>query len=542
MSAVEQYLSYSAPRANGQTLSVPAWHTVGDLLITNREYRASQSADIHGRSLVQLAGQARQAALAEALAYTQSYANVDIKFTGSDFANSPLVLTGHQPELVHPGVWLKDFAAAKLASQAGGTAISLIIDSDLCRVPAIRVPTGTAREPRVESVAYDRMISQMPWEERPRIDPSLWNSFGSRVSQAIKPLVPSPLIAEWWPEHALRSDSTQLGLAVAQARHRLQLAWGVQSLCLPQSRICQTTPFRWFAAHLLSNASRFRSDYNGALAQYRRVHRLTNHAQPTPDLAEADGWVETPFWIWTSENPRRRGLFVQQKREELLLTDRDGFAKSLPLTSESETMPALEQLAAWESHGIKLRTRALITTMYSRLALADLFIHGIGGAKYDQVTDAICERFFGFSGAPFVTLSGTLRLPIEHPSISPSKEQQLRQLLRELVYHPESEAAKLTLSGDVRAEVDALIAEKLSWVRVLKTPANASERHQRIVAANEALQGWLVSRRAEIQRNLAETTRQIRANQVLESREYPFCLFPQDPLRKFLLDFSAPMP
>ena len=47
-----------------------------------------------------------------------------------------------------------------------------------------------------------------------------------------------------------------------------------------------------------------------------------------------------------------------------------------------------------ESEGIRLRPRALTTTMYLRLAMGDLFLHGIGGAKYDQLTDRIIEHFF----------------------------------------------------------------------------------------------------------------------------------------------------
>ena len=45
--------------------------------------------------------------------------------------------------------------------------------------------------------------------------------------------------------------------------------------------------------------------------------------------------------------------------------------------------------------------------MFARLAVADLFIHGIGGAKYDELTDAIGERFFGIQLRPYMVVSGT---------------------------------------------------------------------------------------------------------------------------------------
>ncbi len=532
MSTSERFLRFKAPEENGQILSMPLWHTVGELLLSNQKVRASQLVDIQGRSLLDLSAEARQAILAAALVYTSTYADVDLHSEPS-----PLVLTGHQPELVHPGVWLKDFAAAKIASQTNGTAISLIIDSDLCRVPSIHVPTGDVEQPRVESIAYDRLTDPVPLEERPIVDRSTWDSFGSRVSKTISPFVSQPLILQWWQEHTPACDSSNLGQAIARARHGLELQWGSRSLCLPQSHVCQTSSFRLFAIHLLDHAERFRNAYNGALADYRREHKLRNHAQPTPDLAQVEGWIETPFWIWTTTDPRRRALYVRRKSQELVLSDRSGFERSLRLTSEGEPAPAIEQLAEWESQGIKIRTRALLTTMYARLVLADLFIHGIGGAKYDQVTDLICEQFFGFPPASYLTLSGTLRLPIEHRSVSPAEERQLRQELRNLAYHPEISAAKLTLSTKEQAKVEASIAQKSSWVQTPKTSANAAQRHQQIVAANEALQKWLTSRHSDLDRKLAETTRDLRGNRVLESREYPFCLFPQESIRSFLLDF-----
>jgi len=531
-STSERYRRFKAPLENGQMFSVPPWHSVSELLQSNQKIRESRSVDIQGRSLLDLSAEARQAIIAAAFSFTRKYADVDLHGEPS-----PLILTGHQPEFVHPGVWLKDFAAARIARQANGTAISLIIDSDLCRVPSIRVPTGDVEQPRVESVAYDRLIDPVPFEERPIVDRATWDSFGSRVSKTISPLISAPLIQQWWNEHTPACDSSNLGQAIARARHGLELQWGSQSLCLPQSQICQTNSFRWFAVHLLDHAERFRNAYNGALAEYRREHKLRNHAQPTPDLAESEGWIETPFWLWTSADPRRRALFVQRKSQEIVLSDRSGLERSLPLTSEGEPTSAIEQLVEWESQGIKIRTRALLTTMYARLVLADLFIHGIGGAKYDQVTDLICEQFFGFPPASYLTLSGTLRLPIEHRSVSRAEERQLRQELRDLDYHPEIAAAKLTLSSENQAKVEATIAQKSSWVRTPKTPANASQRHQQIVAANEALQKWLTSRHSDLDRKLAETTRDLRGNRVLESREYPFCLFPQESIRSFLLDF-----
>jgi len=533
-----RYPQHRAPTGDGETLCSPPWHEAEQLLSSNRDQLAASSDDILGRSIRELSEAARDAVLAAAKQYTSSYADVEVTAD----SGVPFILTGHQPGLVHPGVWLKNFAAAQLAKATGGMAISLVIDSDLCRETSIRVPTGDTKQPRAEQVAFDISTAQMPFEERRIVDHATWKSFGSKTADTIAPLVDDPLIRQWWPEVVgSASAGDLLAPAFSQARHQLELDWHSVSLEIPQSCVCQTAPFRWFAAALLGNAEKFRTAYNEALADYRREHRLRNHAQPVPDLAADGDWTEAPFWIWSTEVPTRRALFVKSTDDELLLTDRAGWNASLSWHPDGDGASAVEQLAQWESLGVKIRTRALVTTMFARLLLADIFIHGIGGAKYDQVTDSICERFFGFRPPAYLTLTGTLRLPISHDSVPTEIERQLRQALRDLRFHPEANLDFSTLDENDRQRAEELVQQKLTWVRTTKTADNAAERHRQIVASNAAFTPWTAPRRDQLEAELQVSSSQLRANQLLESREYPFCLFPRDQLHNFFLDFSSKM-
>ena len=90
---------------------------------------------------------------------------------------------------------------------------------------------------------------------------------------------------------------------------------------------------------------------------------------------------KAPFWIWSTEDPQRRPLFARQAGNEVVISDRHAHTIPLPLTEDGDAAAAAEQLAALSSRGIKLRTRALTTTLFARLVLSDLFLHGIGGAK-----------------------------------------------------------------------------------------------------------------------------------------------------------------
>ena len=57
--------------------------------------------------------------------------------------------------------------------------------------------------------------------------------------------------------------------------------------------------------------------------------------------------------------------------------------------------------------GLKVRSRALTNTLYARLFLCDLFIHGIGGGKYDEVTDDMIRRYYGIEPPEYLVLSAT---------------------------------------------------------------------------------------------------------------------------------------
>jgi hypothetical protein len=323
---------------------------------------------------------------------------------------------------------------------------------------------------------------------------------------------------------------------MARARHGLEHRWGNRSLEIPQSSICQTSSFQRFALHLFANATKFRVEYNQGLSIYRQAHGLRNAAQPLPDLEEAEGWTETPFWIWAKDAPSRRAVYVQSETTGIRLSDRLQWQDRLPL----DTAAALETLTGWEKLGIKIRSRALTTTLYTRLLLADTFIHGIGGAKYDQVTDLLCQRFFGIQLPPFLTMSGTLRLPIAHNSVPATRVAGLRQSLRKLRYHPETLISQL--ASDPSKQAAVLAEQKRRWVQTAKTPTNAAQRHAQIEAANSGLRSLLHAQRTALELQLSLTLAQTRSNQMLESREFPFCLFPPQHLKDFLLDFSQRIP
>jgi hypothetical protein len=510
---------------------------MGDLLADNRAWRATADFDLSGRTLADVTAEGRRELIRRARDYVSSYSDDDL--SADETFKGPFILTGHQPGFEHPGVWLKNFAAGRLAAAYGGVGVHVVIDGDVCRSSSIFVPAGSVSEPRLAPVEFDESTAPMPWEERGVLDAEVWQSFPARLRAAAAPLVREPMADSWWPSVVTRSTATgRLGAALAQARHLTELAWGCRNLELPQSELCQTGAFRWFAAHLLTNLPRFAADYNDALAAYRREHRIRNHAHPVPNLASDGRWLEAPFWLWTADDPRRRPMFACQANGRTVLSDRVGFERVLPNGAGQRLTAAVAELESWEADGLKLRSRALITTMFARLVLADVFIHGIGGAKYDEATDAICQRFFGAAPPGFATLSGTLHLPIDHPPGSEEGVRRLRGRLRELRFHPERFLNSDIQSTNRLSGAAATIADKNSWIGLAKSPQNAAGRHRAIAAANQALQPLVAAARQRTELELAAETDRARANRILESREFAFCLYPKQMLEQFLLDFG----
>jgi hypothetical protein len=287
--------------------------------------------------------------------------------------------------------------------------------------------------------------------------------------------------------------------------------------------------------HMLAHLPRLHEVYNAALAAFRARHAIRNHAQPMPNLQSMGTWLEAPFWTWSARLPQRRRLFARGSDRGVELSDQGGWSTVLPLSAERDAWEAVDQLEALERSGVKIRSRALLTTLVARLLGSDLFVHGIGGARYDEVTDELIREFFACRAPHFIAVSGTLHLPIETASASRRGVGDWQRRLRELTYHPDVAIGEISrLSSAERMLADALVREKRKWINTEQSPQTARARHLGIEQANSQLRSIVRPLAMEARAGLAEALRAQRAGRILKSREYAFCLFPADTLRSLL--------
>ncbi len=514
-----------APRDDGAILAVPPLREVGRLALGNRRKLADSPLRILGRPLSTLREQAGREARLAAIQYLQD-AGEPIPV----FSSGTLFLAGHQPELFHPGVWVKNFALHGLARTHNATPINLVVDNDTVKSAAVRLPRGELPDVHLATLPFDHATGEVPYEERTVHDEALFATFGERGMDALRSWNYRPMLADWWAEVQSQTARTPLlGERFAAARRATERRWGCHNLEVPLSALCRTESFAVFALHILGDLPRFHHVYNEAVHAYRRRYGIKSRNHPVPDLARDGDWLEAPFWAWRAGATRRGRLFAR--------TTADGIS----LRTGNEAWPTVKRgdIAAWqnlERAAFKVRTRALTTTLFARLLLADLFIHGIGGGKYDELTDDLMRAFFETEAPGFMVLSATLHLPI--PAYAVEIEQRRRQAttVRDLYYNPQR-----YLHNERDGEVRELVAQKREWIE--REPANAAEKEQRfhaIRALGDQLRPRVADDVAAGRMRLAQTDRELAANAVLQRRDYAFCLFPEAKLRPFCVSFLRP--
>ncbi len=427
---------FRAPSSDGALLAEPPLSEAAARLAANAERLDRWEHDFQGRPASWLRKSLRKEVIAKARGYLGA-AGLNVPDSAAD---DRLIVTGHQPELFHPGVWVKNFAAAAIARETGGKALNLVVDNDIPKSSILRVPRRVDGNFRIERVGFDEQAGETPYEDHDVADESLFAGFGDRVQGVLAGAVDDPVIDEFWP-HARQFGALtpRLGLRFALARRAVEAAWGVENLEVPLSALCESEGFLWFTSHLLAHLPRFQQIHNDALARYRVIHGIRSRQHPVPALGRQGEWLEAPFWAWRAGEPRRRPLLARQNARTLELRiggDDEPFLE-LPLSADREACCAVERLQTLPGQGVRLRTRALTTTMFARYLLGDLFLHGIGGAKYDELGDEISGRFLGIEPPDYLTLSMTLWLGI---SDEPEAEWNLGTIdreLRDLTYNPD---------------------------------------------------------------------------------------------------------
>jgi len=511
-----------APEGDGEILAHPPLAAAADLAANNRALFSESRLEIDGVPLADL----RRRAAAEAFRAAQRF----LGLTVSDAPPPSLFVVGHQPELFHPGVWVKNFALHGLARRHGAVPLGLLVDNDTAKTTAVRVPVWDADATKVHlaSVPLDHFSAEVPYEERPVADEAYFASFPERLAEFTSNWPFQPLAPEVWDE-VKRHTQEPLGERLAAGRRMLERRWGCENLEVPLSHLCGGTSFLHFVRAILGDLPEFAVTYNDCVRAYRKRHDIRSRNHPVPDLAHDGDWHESPFWAWRAGSHRRGRLFARMQGDRIQLRAGDESWGEWPVAGP---------IAAWrelEHTGRKIRTRALTTTLFARLLLADLFIHGIGGGKYDELTDEIVRSYFGMQPPAFLVLTGTLRLPLPRFAATPDDLRWAEQFARDLYWNPQRH---LPARSSVDLNVERDLRDLADWQR--KDPNEPGMVASRFLMINELknrLRPWVEDSLTLLENRREVVAKEVAANGVCGRRDFAFCLFPEATIRPFCTQF-----
>ncbi|MGH7224784.1 MAG: hypothetical protein ACRELF_16295, partial [Gemmataceae bacterium] len=161
-------------------------------------------------------------------------------------------------------------------------------------------------------------------------------------------------------------------------------------------------------------------------------------------------------------------------------------------------------------------------------------VHGIGGGKYDELTDELMRRFYGCEPPEYLVLSATRLLPLPRSSATVDDRRRLFHERRDVHYNPQRHLD----DAETSESLSELAKHKQQWIA--RRPATRTERRERfrmLRALTDELRPPLRPREEQLRQQLLLCQRQLRANAVLQRRDYSFCLFPADVLRPFCSQF-----
>ncbi|MEX0887719.1 MAG: hypothetical protein WD009_14910 [Phycisphaeraceae bacterium] len=440
----------------------------------------------------------------------------------------PIIGTGHQAWLWHPGILAKDLAMVAAAERYGAEALHLVVDQDAHEAVTLTLPRQAGD--RLDAVALRLAHSthaEVPTGFQPPVD-------AERVLDQLRAAGDAPglaaLAAAFSDGPAARTLAEQLTAVLL----RLMRPYTGPVPVLFTSDLPRLAGYRELVAAMLRDARRCVQAYNEAVA-------AVPEAGLTPLAVEPDR-VELPLWAAGWQRPRRR-VFADLADSTPIFTDEQGEPLAPPPDANADNR---------NSESTALLPRALLLTAFMRSRCCDLFIHGTGGGLYDRATDRWWQTWRHEALAPAVVVSADVHLP---PFDVPLATVQDVARARWRMHHaPYNVDRLLGLDGPLAQEKRRVLATTLARPAVRRAGRQPGLREHRQLAFRHLrrINAYLASRhpgpiddaRAELDRarlGLHNAT-------VARRRDWPFAVYPPAALealrdeigRRFAMSGAAP--
>lgn len=412
----------------------------------------------------------RREAIQAALLYCQEILGESL----SPPSEEALILaTGHQPTLPHFGVLRKYEVLGSAGKELNIVPINIIIDTDTGELGEVVFPLQQGEE---KQISKRDILNQ--GEERPfcfSIDAT-----GAAVLPNLK-LIEREVKAAGveldltslfrWVEGELDTPKASVPFFTEFRRRYFSKE---RCLELPLSTISTLPAVQSFFSELLVDGERLFHSINDTLDEYRRSRKIKNKANPFPNLQTGEWGRELPFWWFDRSERSREQIYFKRLSEHCFRIRTE--SGSLDLEYGSDTLQAV--LIDLNQRGFIAPKAVLVTTLL-RCFLSDGFIHGTGGARYDNYTDEFIKKYWGITPPEFVTETETRYLfPSQAHKLL--EYQGIQEKMREMIFHPEKFFALSFFGEQARSEITALQERK----RVLISEIRLG-REQKVSVAKE---------------------------------------------------------
>jgi len=470
-------------------------------------------------------GELRRVARDESVALACEFSRrmgVPLTDPGSKASDGLVVMCGAAPELYHPGIWSKVFMIQAFATRYNALAIDIVVDTDRFSGVSVQVPKVIdGQATGLDIVKLESSSSAEYFSASPVPEPDVLESYCADVDKAL-----SALPDLGWRESfsAFRRellDSAGMASNLAElmtfARRRYEIASGNDYLELPVSMWAATSSFRLYAADIIVSADRYLTAHNDELAMYRASHGLRSAAQPLPDLKRIGDLCELPFWML--KEGKRLPVFSRKAGKRVHL-----FAGEELIADELSDVDSISRRLL----SIPLAPKALALTIFARMLLADIFVHGTGGSRYDQIADRLMIRYYGIEPPEFAVVSVDANTTfVDELEILTDQLLQAKIALKRFRHHPETGIGiDCGVSADDLQEICALVQRKKDTVDAIQqTGAEKALLGRALKELNAEIAAKLKPVEASLTQRVDEIEARLMHLKALSDRNYPYCFF-----------------
>lgn len=519
--------SFKIPEKNGEFLLSHPKNLVPYLLRKNKEKIKAYNFTIEEENVQDFRKKIREKVINLSLNFTSGLGIKNDFYRDTD----TIVQTGHQPDFYHPGILIKNLLLNKIKSTEKVNAINLIVDSDIFGEMGVNIPAYIDGITKNKEILLSNPY-HTPYEFILAPTRDLFDLFTKKIGMHLShPQFKSLYINfsrfvknvtnGFNPDKYFETISDFMTFI----RRIYEDEVGSCYLEVPVSYICNTDEFLTFFISIAKRSEKFADIYNNKLGKYRMEHKFRYPVNPFPNLKVDGKKIELPFWHYCQENEyaviKRKRVFSEVGNKGVKIYFEDG--KEINFSEKNIGIDIIRK------SGIKIRPKAITLTLFNRIFVSDVFIHGVGGAKYDRITDEIIRDFYGVEPPEFITTSLTL-----YPAFNLSKgdgQDEIRVLekrLREMRYNPER------YIKDIHEEKNTL-KEKETLISLLnKDNADKKEIAIRLKTINEKIYQKIKSEAKDVEDKIELLKKQQGEVKLMQIRDYPYFLFSPEEFTKFL--------